>query len=274
MPNRLTKKIAIITGSSSGIGRAIALAFASEGATIILSDLHEEPRPELSTDASPLTTTQLLNSLGTKTLFVKCDTTSSSDMQNLIQSAVTTFGRVDIMVNNAGVSLEGQWHGEKPVWEYDDAAFEETMQVNARGVFLGTKYASGQMVGQEVGSSGDRGWIVNVASVFGLVGKKGISGYAASKHAVIGITRTAALDCAPHNVHVNALCPGYTATALISRVFPPEAAEVKKLVDSRHPLKGMGTPQDVARAAVFLASEDAAWVTGVGLPVDGGYSCV
>ena len=174
MPDRLTNKIAIITGSSSGIGRAIALAFASEGATIILSDLREEARPELSTDASPLTTTQLLTSLGTKALFVKCDTTSSTDMQTLIQDAVKAFGRVDIMVNNAGVSLEGEWHGEKPIWEYDDAAFEQTMQVNAKGVFLGTKYASRQMVGQEVGPSGDRGWIVNVSSVFGLVGKKGI----------------------------------------------------------------------------------------------------
>lgn len=207
------------------------------------------------------------------------------------------------MVNNAGVSVEGEWHGEKPIWEYDDAAFETTMQVNIKGVFLGTKYASRQMVAQEAGADagGDKGWIINLSSVFGLVGKGGLceflpdflifrgiggrefknptnsfspAGYSASKHAVLGITRSAALDCAPHNIHVNALCPGYTATALTSRVFVPEAAEVKKLVDSRHALKGMGRPEDVARAAVFLASEDAAWVTGVGLPVDGGYSCV
>ncbi|KAG9382411.1 FabG Dehydrogenase [Pyrenophora tritici-repentis] len=183
------------------------------------------------------------------------------------------------MVNNAGVGLEGEGEGEKPVWEYDEHVFERTMEVNIKGVFLGTKYASRQMVkqdpvGEGEGGKGDKGWIINLSSIFGLVGKGGLAGYSASKHAVLGITKSAALDCAPHNIHVNALCPGYTATAITARVFEPQAAEVKKVVDSRHPLKGMGAPEDVARAAVFLASEDAAWVTGVGLPVDGGYSCV
>jgi len=174
MSGRLQNKIAIITGSSSGIGRAIALAFASEGATIVCSDLREEARPELATDASPLTTTQELARLGANALFVKCDTTSSSDVQALIQQAVEAFGRVDIMVNNAGVSLEGEWHGERPIWEYDDAAFETTMQVNIKGVFLGTKYASKQMIAQDAGPGGDKGWIINLSSIFGLVGKSGV----------------------------------------------------------------------------------------------------
>ncbi|RMZ71839.1 short-chain alcohol dehydrogenase [Pyrenophora seminiperda CCB06] len=275
MSLRLHQKIAIITGSSSGIGRAIALAFASEGATIICSDLREAARPEPATSStSTLTTTQELANLGAKSLFVKCDTTSSSDVQALIQRAVETFGRVDIMVNNAGISVESEWQGEKPIWEYEEEALERTMQVNIKGVFLGTKWASKQMVLQDAGPGGDKGWIINLSSIFGLVGKSGLSGYSASKHAVMGITRSAALDCAPHNIHVNALCPGYTATALIAGVYAPQAAEVRKQLDSRHPLKGMGTPQQVARAAVFLASEDAAWVTGVGLPVDGGYSCL
>jgi len=101
-----------------------------------------------------------------------------------------------------------------------------------------------------------------------------LAGYAASKHAVMGLTKSAALDCAPYRIHVNALCPGYTATAFISSLLTPEAADSKKEVETRHPFGGLGTPQDIARAAVFLASEDAAWVTGVGLPVDGGFSCM
>ena len=174
MSGRLQNKIAIITGSSSGIGRAIALAFASEGATIVCSDLREEARPELATDASTLTTTQELAKLGANAIFVKCDTASSSEIQALIQQAVEAFGRVDIMVNNAGVSIEAEGHGEKPIWEYDDAVFETTMQVNIKGVFLGTKYASKQMIAQDAGPSGDKGWIINLSSIFGLVGQSGV----------------------------------------------------------------------------------------------------
>ncbi|EDU48134.1 3-oxoacyl-(acyl-carrier-protein) reductase [Pyrenophora tritici-repentis Pt-1C-BFP] len=251
MPTRLQSKIAIITGSSSGLGRAIALAFALEGATIICADLRPEARPcpslspTISTSAPLLPTHDLLAAQGFTAIFITCDTTSSTSIQHLIATTVSTYGRLDIMVNNAGVGLEGEGEGEKPVWEYDEHVFERTMEVNIKGVFLGTKYASRQMVKQDPVGEGEG-----------------------------GITKSAALDCAPHNIHVNALCPGYTATAITARVFEPQAAEVKKVVDSRHPLKGMGAPEDVARAAVFLASEDAAWVTGVGLPVDGGYSCV
>ncbi|KAI4958220.1 hypothetical protein J4E86_003818 [Alternaria arbusti] len=250
MPPRLQNKIAVITGSSSGIGRATALAFASEGASLICSDITETPRSEYATDTSPSTTTvAAAHALGAKALFVKCDTTSSTDIQALIQTAVQEYGRIDIMVNNAGISMETGEHGSRPVWEYEEAAFERTVDVNIKGVFLGT-------------------------NVYGLRGTSGTSGYAASKHAVMGLTKSAALDCAPYRIHVNALCPGYTATAFISSLLTPEAADSKKEVETRHPFGGLGTPQDIARAAVFLASEDAAWVTGIGLPVDGGFSCM
>ncbi|CAG5153089.1 uncharacterized protein ALTATR162_LOCUS3030 [Alternaria atra] len=230
MPGRLHNKIAVITGSSSGIGRATALAFASEGASLICSDLHETARQEYATDTSPLTTVQAAQNLGVKALFVKCDTSSSTEVQALIQAAVKEYGRIDIMVNNAGIAMEAGEHGNRPVWEYEEAAFEKTMDVNIK------------------------------------------AGYVTSKHAVLGLTKAAAQDCAPYRVHVNALCPGYTATSFISRLFTPEAVEQKKAVEERHPFGGLGTPQDIARAAVFLASEDAAWVTGIGLPVDGGFS--
>lgn len=163
MPGRLDNKIAVITGASSGIGRAIALAFASEGATLICSDIRETPH---ASDVQ--TTASAASQLGANAIFVTCDTTSSSDIQALIQTAVQRHGRIDIMVNNAGISVEGGTHGPRPVWDYDEQAFERTLDVNVKGVFLGTKYAARQMVRQQPGPSGDRGWIINLASVFGL----------------------------------------------------------------------------------------------------------
>ncbi|KAG9195124.1 hypothetical protein G6011_00244 [Alternaria panax] len=272
MPGRLQNKIAVITGSSSGIGRATALAFASEGASLVCSDLHETARQEYATDTSPLTTVQAVRNLGAKAIFVKCNTTSSTEVEALIQAAVKEYDRIDIMVNNAGVSMETTEHGRRPIWEYEEAAFDKTVEVNIKGVFWGTKYASKQMVGQEPGAVGDGGWIINLSSVYGMRGAMGISGYATSKHAVLGLTKAAAQDCAPYRIHVNALCPGYTATAFISGLLTPEAAELKKAVEERHPFGGLGTPQDIAKAVVFLASDDAAWVTGIGLSVDGGFS--
>ncbi|CAN9399401.1 unnamed protein product [Alternaria alternata] len=260
MPGRLQNKIAVITGASSGIGRATALAFASEGASLVCSDLHETARQEYATDTSPLTTIQAVQNLGAKAIFVKCNTTSSTEVEALIQATVKEYGRIDIMVNNAGIAMEAGEHGSRPIWDYEGNAFDKTVDVNVKGVFWGTKYASKQMVGQEPGAGGDRGWIIN------------LTGYVTSKHAVLGLTKAAAQDCAPYRVHVNALCPGFTATAFISGLLTPEAAEQKKIVEQRHPFGGLGTPQDIAKAAVFLASDDAAWVTGIGLPVDGGFS--
>jgi NAD(P)-dependent dehydrogenase (short-subunit alcohol dehydrogenase family) len=173
-PGRLANKIAVITRSSSGIGRAIALAFASEGASIVCSDLREEVREEYASDALIQTTVQEALKLGAKAIFVKCDASSSDNIQALIQNAVIEFGRVDIMVNNPGITLEMGDHDFRPVWEYEETVFEKTMNVNIKGVFLGIKYASKQMIAQEPGPSGDRGWIINLASVFGLNGGPGV----------------------------------------------------------------------------------------------------
>jgi len=173
MPGRLTNRIAVITGSSSGIGRAISLAFASEGANIVCSDIREHFRPEYRTDELSGTTVQEVEKLGVKSIFQRCDTTQSSDVEALIKKAVETFGKVDIMVNNAGIAVETGEHGSRPVWDVDEAAFEKTMAVNVKGVFLGIKYASRQMKDQEPHASGERGWIINLSSVFGLVGSQG-----------------------------------------------------------------------------------------------------
>ena len=168
MVNRLLNKVAIITGSASGIGRAIALLFASEGATVIVSDL--QPHSLLSTAEGPhghLTTVEEIALSGGTAVFVRANMAVAADVAALVQEAVTLFGRLDIMVNNAGTGED-----LKKVWEYGEDQWERVMGVNLKGVFLGTKYASGVMVGQEArGGSGDRGWIVNVASVWGLAGR-------------------------------------------------------------------------------------------------------
>ncbi|KAF2628949.1 short-chain dehydrogenase/reductase-like protein [Macroventuria anomochaeta] len=274
MPGRLANKIAIITGSSSGIGRAIALLFASHGATIICSDLREEariPGPSEAADSSQPSTVSAITSAGGNAIFVKCDTTKSEEVGALVKTAVDKYGRLDIMVNNAGIAVEtGTSHGPRPVWEYEESAFDQTISVNVRGVFLGTKYASLAMKDQSPHPNGDRGWIVNLASVFGLGGGRHSSGYITSKHAVMGLTKAAAWDCATHRIHVNALCPGYTQTAFTAPIW--EDKETTAKIEGMHPFRGLGTPADIARAAVFLASEEASWITGIGLPVDGGYS--
>ncbi|KAJ4363849.1 hypothetical protein N0V95_000918 [Ascochyta clinopodiicola] len=273
MSDRLANKIAIITGSSSGIGRAIALSFASHGAKVICSDLREEARvPGPSGEASTAeTTVQAIMSAGGHAIFVKCDTTKSEEVEALVSKAVADFGRLDIMVNNAGITVElGTAHGPRPVWDYDSDAFDQTLQVNVRGVFHGIKFAARAMKDQQPHANGDRGWIINLSSVYGLGGGTDSSGYITSKHAVMGLTKAAAWDCAPHRIHVNALCPGYTQTAFTAPIW--EDAETTARVKEMHPFRGLGTSEDIARAAVFLASEDASWVTGIGLPVDGGYS--
>lgn len=174
MPGRLTNKVAVITGSSSGIGRATALAFASEGAHIVCSDIREEFRSEYRTDEHESTTVQLAEKLGAKVIYQKCDTSSATDVESLINKAVETFGRVDIMVNNAGISVESSGHGTKPVWEFEEDAFQKCLDINVKGVFLGTKYATKQMKDQEPHASGDRGWVINLASVLGFGGGPGI----------------------------------------------------------------------------------------------------
>lgn len=149
MPGRLENKIAIITGSSSGIGRATALAFASHGATVIVSDLREQARVAGSSgdaDSSQPSTVSAIEEAGGKAIFVKCDTTQANEVEALVQTAVEKYGRLDIMVNNAGIAVEsGGAHGPRPVWEYEESALSQTLDVNVKGVFLGIKYASAAM---------------------------------------------------------------------------------------------------------------------------------
>jgi NAD(P)-dependent dehydrogenase (short-subunit alcohol dehydrogenase family) len=171
----------------------------------VCSDLRPES-VSVRTGEAQAPTHEAIATSGGIAIFVKCDVRSASEIETLVDRAVKEYGRLDIMVNNAGIGLPDA----KPVWEVEEAAWDLTQDINSKAVFLGCKYASKQMISQEPGPSGDRGWIVNLASIMGLVALAGALPYIASKHAVGGITKTVALDCAPFRVHCNAVCPGCT----------------------------------------------------------------
>ncbi|OGE54825.1 hypothetical protein PENARI_c005G12161 [Penicillium arizonense] len=262
---RLQDKVAIVTGASSGLGRAIAIRYSQEGAKVVCADLTPTAR---SQEESEITTHDLIVEKGGKATFVQTDVGDAAQMENLVQVAVREYGRLDILVNNAGISIEAR----KPAVLHltDEETWDTTMRVNTKSVFLGCKYALTQMLAQEPHSSGDRGWIVNISSIMAMIGGPENPSYCASKGAVSNLTRQMALDYAPDNIHINALCPGYTQTA----IFKETTTNLTPWEDlkRRHPLKGPGMPEDIARMAVVLASDDANWVTGICLPVDGGYT--
>ncbi|KAG8169183.1 hypothetical protein KVR01_001932 [Diaporthe batatas] len=269
--NRLTNKVALITGSSSGIGRAIALRYAAEGAKVICADLSPAPRVAILKDPSAQAApearpTHELIGPGSAA-FVQTDVGEAAAVENAVHFAVMTFGRLDVMVNNAGIAPEARSMG--PIHEQQDDVWDLTMRVNAKSVYLGCKFAIRQMLAQEPHGSGDRGWIVNMSSIMGTVATHWAPSYCASKGAVSSLTRQVALDYATHRIHCNAVCPGFTETAILEETtsFGP----TPQMLAERHPFGGVGTPEDIAKVAVLLASDDASWITGVNLPVDGGY---
>ncbi|KOC08740.1 putative short chain type dehydrogenase [Aspergillus flavus AF70] len=233
--SRLVNKIAIVTGSSSGIGRAIALKFSREGAVVVCADIREIARTEILTETE-IATHDLITQNGGTAEFLKVDASKAEDEERLVGHTAIKYGRLDI-----------------PIWDFSQEVWDKDIALNSIGSFL---------------PCGDRGWIVNIVSVFGLTGAASMSGYVASKHATMGVTKVAAWDCAPHRIRVNAICPGYTDTAFISGI----SGDVRGFVQQLHPFRGLGKPEDVANAAIFLASEENTWVTGIGLPVDGGYT--
>ncbi|KAJ5737928.1 NAD(P)-binding protein [Penicillium malachiteum] len=262
---RLQDKVAIVTGASSGLGRAIAIRYAQEGAKVVCADLTPTAR---SQEEAEITTHDLITRDGGDSIFIETDVGDAAQMESLIKAAVAQYGRLDILVNNAGISIEARLPAVLHLT--DEATWDTTMRVNVKSVFLGCKYALAQMLAQEPHSSGDRGWIINISSIMGIIAGPENPSYCASKGAVSQLTRQIALDYAPHKIHSNAICPGYTQPA----IFKETTTNLTPWDDlnRRHPLKGPGMPDDIARMAVVFASEDASWVTGVCLPVDGGYT--
>ncbi|KAF2154331.1 NAD(P)-binding protein [Myriangium duriaei CBS 260.36] len=281
MSGRLEGKTAFITGASSGVGRAIALRYAAEGANVCCTDLDPHPRTLRTDDPVPdaidvraTTSTPTHEAISTTygqdhAAFTMVDVTSSSSVEAGIKFCVEKFGRLDITVASAGVALESFNSRPLKCHETPEAIWDKELDINAKGVFLTCKFGLAQMLRQEPLPGQDRGWVINLASIMGFVAIPGIVSYCASKGAVVQMTKQMAVDYAEDKIHVNCLCPGFVKTSMTQNVHGSAANLAWS--DSAHPFGGMGEPDYVAKAAVFLASDDAAWVTGVPLPVDGGY---
>jgi NAD(P)-dependent dehydrogenase (short-subunit alcohol dehydrogenase family) len=242
-------KVVLITGAGSGLGRASALLFAQQGATIVVSDVNEVGGHE---------TVQLLKEIGAEAMFVACDVANEAQVDALVKQTVESYGRLDCAVNNAGIG--GLWN---PTHTYPAANFEKVMAVNTTGVFFCMRAELQVMLKQGTGA------IVNVSSVAGLNGFPNNIAYAASKHAVVGLTRTAALEYAKKGIRVNAVNPVFTITPMVTGMFEV-IGDFKDKLEAAIPMKRFGQPNEVAEAIVWLCSDAASFITGHCLPIDGG----
>ncbi|HKP19583.1 MAG TPA: glucose 1-dehydrogenase [Gaiellaceae bacterium] len=250
---RLENRVAVVTGGSSGIGRAIALRYAEEGARVVIGDVVREPREGGET-------TEAL--LGGRGLHVEADVSRAADVDRLVATAVERYGRLDVMVCNAGIA--GRY--SKPLLETTEEDWDAIMAVNLRGVFLCCKRAVGEMVGQEpIGET--RGRVIVISSQHGMIGPPGHFAYAVSKGGLVNLTHQLAVDYAKQGILVNAIAPGKILTG------SPEQQNADTLAYShaRTPFPRLGRPEDVAGAALFLASDESGYVSGVNLLVDGGW---
>ncbi|KAF2125298.1 NAD(P)-binding protein [Dothidotthia symphoricarpi CBS 119687] len=263
---RLLNRIAIVTGASQGIGREVCNQFFEEGALLVCADIRPLGQGET------LSTHEWMAQKGGKAIFFRMDVGSADDWKALIAKTVEEYGRLDIIVNNAAICLEAS--NPQPIDEVDEDAFDAHMRVNARGVFLGSKYAVKQFKTQEPQPCGVRGWIVNFASMVSHMGMQGLTGYTASKGAVAAMTKTIALDVAKQGIVANCICPGFSQTAMLENALGSVGAlsVAAEAVKSSIPRGLFGETIDHGRAAVYLASDDAKWVTGISLNVDGGIS--
>jgi NAD(P)-dependent dehydrogenase (short-subunit alcohol dehydrogenase family) len=247
-------KIVLVTGGASGIGRAVAVAFGRAGAAVVIADT--------AVDGGHMTAALIVEA-GGKALFVKTNVTVATEVDALIDKTVSHYGRLDCAVNGAAVDAESL-----PLGEGEDEQFDRIMNVNVKGVWLCMKAQLRRMMNQEGG-----GVILNVADVGGLVAVPNHAIYAASKHAVIGMTKTAAVEYAKSGIRINSLCPGAVKTPMLARMLEREPGRDKKL-KAAHPMGRYAEPAEVASAALWLCSEHASFVTGHQLAVDGGLTAI
>jgi len=243
--------VAVITGAASGIGRATAKTFADHGARVVAADV--------DTEGGKATVADIRDSGGEAT-FVETDVSQSTDVQAMIETAVAEYGSLDVLFNNAGIEGPLAWFED-----YDEDAFEQVVGTNLRGVFLGTKYGIQAMLADDGGS------IINTSSIVSQSGIHGRSGYAGTKAGINGLTRTAAIEYADRGIRVNSVLPGIVETPMSQRSAQAESDVRENGYDLSEPMPGKTQPDEVAKAVLFLGSSLASRVTGVELPVDGGF---
>ena len=248
MEKNFEGKVALVTGGSFGIGRATAIAFARRGARVVVSDIIEDSE-----------TIDTIKKEGGEGIFIKCDVSSTEEVKSLMEKTKNHFGRIDFAFNNAGI--EGV---PAEIQDSKEEDWDRTINVNLKGVWLCMKYQLPIMLEQGSGS------IVNCASIAGLVGFPSLAAYVASKHAIVGMTKTAALETAPKGIRVNAVCPGVIKTAMIDR-FTGKEKEAEQAFLDKKPMGRFGRPEEVANAVLWLCSEEASFVTGHAMAVDGGW---
>lgn len=250
MAGTLVGKVALVTGASSGIGRAAALAFAREGAKVVAADVTVEGGEE---------TVSLIKKTGGEAIFVKTNVANASEVEAMVNAAVSTYGRLDCAYNNAGISGKSQ-----SIVDTTEENWDRIIAINLKGVWLCMKYEIPVMLKTGGGA------IVNTASDAGLGGVKRLGAYVASKHGVVGLTKTAALEVAKQGIRVNAVCPGPIETPMLMKGTDRFPEMIPKMVKAQ-PNGRLGKPEEIAEAAVWLCSDAASFVTGLAMPVDGGY---
>ena len=250
MTGMLEGKVALITGAAGGIGRDSALIFSREGAKVLVADVDADGGNE---------TVELVKKAGGDAIFTRCDVSKASDVEAMVKKAVDTYGGLHCAFNNAG--LEGDYARTADATEEN---FDLNYQVNQKGVWLCMKYEIRAMM-----ATGEECAIVNTASGAGLIGVKNLSAYVAAKHAVVGLTKTAALEYATRKIRVNAVCPGPIESGMLKRVFA-ENPKMEPAMMAADPMNRLGKPSEIAEAALWLCSEEASFVTGHAMPVDGG----
>ena len=250
---RLKNKVAIITGAGSGQGRAAALIFSREGARIAVSDW----KPELGDE-----TVTLVKKAGGEAIFIRTDVSESADVQNLVRTTVGTYGRIDILYNNAGVGFSSPL-SMSDVINTPEADWDRVIAINLRSMYLTAKYGIPEMIKSGGGS------IINTASIAALIGSEAAHAYTAAKGGMVALSRALAVEFGPKNIRVNCICPGAIDTPMIAPVIDPLKKSGQPFMTS--PIRRLGRPEDIANCALYLASDESSFMTGATLVVDGGY---
>lgn len=248
MAQLLEKKVAIVTGAGSGIGREVALQFAREGGTVVVSDVNEEGGRE---------TVQLIEGAKGRSFFIKADSSKPAESEALVSETVKRFGALHVAVNNAGVG-----GASAPIGEYPIDSWDKVIAINLSGVFYGMRYQIPAMLKAGGGS------VINIASVLGQVGFRNSGAYVAAKHGVVGLTKSAALEYGPQKVRINSVGPGFIRTPLLEKNLTPDAM---KFLEGQHAVGRLGESPEVSELVLWLASDKASFVTGGYYAVDGGY---